>query len=170
MTMKLNDRLKSCAEILQDKQLLSKLSTVDVIAQDMKYLPAFRVALYNKERAVKEKIEKQTEIDAENEAGDVALVELVNYIFEIQRNSDGTTTFRLADLANMYERRVQQLNKGSLPIHRTRLKERLLAKISDLPALLAFEKDAGLEINSINMLLRRHHTYRKNRRNYSGTN
>ncbi|CAC5414551.1 unnamed protein product [Mytilus coruscus] len=155
MTMKLNNILKSCAESLKDKQLLSKLSTWDAIAQDLKYHPTCLVALYNKERAVKKKKSEQTEIDidAENEAGDVALSELVNYIFETQKNSHGTTVFRLADLANMYERRNQQLSVGSLLIHRTRLKEMLLAKISDLQAytkdmegLLVFEKDVGPEI------------------------
>ena len=73
MTMKLNDRLKSCAETLQDKQLLAKLSTGDVIAQDLKYHPACLAALYNKERAVKKRTEEQAQIDtdAEKEAGDV---------------------------------------------------------------------------------------------------
>ncbi|CAC5391363.1 unnamed protein product [Mytilus coruscus] len=152
MPMKLNDRLKSCAETLQDKELLTKLSTGDVIAQDLKYHPACLVALYNKERAVKKKTEEQAQIDtdAENEAGDVALAEMVNYIFKTQRNSDGANAFRLADLANMYERRVRQLSDGTIPILRTRLKEMLLAKISDLQAytkgmevLLVFEKDVG---------------------------
>ncbi|CAC5424531.1 unnamed protein product [Mytilus coruscus] len=156
MTMKLNDRLKRCAETLQDKELLAKLSTGDVIAQDLKYHPACLVALYNKERAVKKKTEEQAQIDidAENEAGDVAFAELVNYIFETQRNSDGANAFRLADLANMYEKRVQQLSDGTIPIHRTRLKEMLLAKISDLQAftkgrevLLVFEKDVGPAIS-----------------------
>ncbi|CAC5423155.1 unnamed protein product [Mytilus coruscus] len=134
MKMKLNDRLKSCAETLQDKQLLAKLSIGDVIAQDLKYHPACLVALYNKERAVKKKTEQaQIDTNAEKEAGDVALAELVNYVFETQRNSDGANAFRLADLSNM-----------------TRLKEMFLAKIPDLQAytkgrevLLVFEKDVG---------------------------
>ncbi|VDI47351.1 Hypothetical predicted protein [Mytilus galloprovincialis] len=107
---------------------------------------------YNKERAVKKRTEEQAQIDtdAEKEAGDVALAELVNYVFETQRNSDGANAFRLADLSNMYEKRVQQLSEGTIPIHRTRLKEMLLAKIPDLQAytkgrevLLVFEKDVG---------------------------
>ena len=66
------------------------------------------------------------------------------------KDSDGANAFRLADLSNMYEKRVQQLNEGTIPIHRTRLKEMLLAKIPDLQAytkgrevLLVFEKDVG---------------------------
>ena len=39
MTLNLNERLKSCAETLQDRSLLAKLSVGDVIAQDMKYHP-----------------------------------------------------------------------------------------------------------------------------------
>ncbi|CAC5378591.1 unnamed protein product [Mytilus coruscus] len=92
----------------------------------------------------------QIDTDAEKEAGDVALAELVNYVFETQRNSDGANAFRLADLSNMYEKRVQQLSEGTIPIHMTRLKEMLLAKIPDLQAytkgrdvLLVFEKDVG---------------------------
>ncbi|CAC5407959.1 unnamed protein product [Mytilus coruscus] len=41
MTMKLNQRLVDCATVLQDKQLLAKLSSSgDVIAQEMKYHPS----------------------------------------------------------------------------------------------------------------------------------
>ena len=55
MTLNLNKRLKSCAETLQDRSLLAKLSVGDVIAQDMKYHPACLASLYNRERAVKSK-------------------------------------------------------------------------------------------------------------------
>ncbi|CAC5368907.1 unnamed protein product [Mytilus coruscus] len=51
MTMKLNQRLVDCATPLQDKQLLAKLSSGDVIAQEMKYPPSCLAAVYNKERA-----------------------------------------------------------------------------------------------------------------------
>ncbi|CAC5360515.1 unnamed protein product [Mytilus coruscus] len=79
----------------------------------MKYHPACLVALYNKQIAVKKKTEEQTEIDidAEHEVGDVALAELVNYIFQTQRNRYGATALRLSDLENTFERRVQQLKE-----------------------------------------------------------
>ncbi|CAC5385526.1 unnamed protein product [Mytilus coruscus] len=96
------------------------------------------------------RIQHENKPSQEKEAGDVALAELVNYVFETQRNSDVANAFRLADLSNMYEKRVQQLSEGTIPIRRTRLKEMLLAKIPDLQAytkgrevLLVFEKDVG---------------------------
>ena len=46
----------------------------------------------------------------------------------------GASAFRLADLANMYDRRAQQLSVHSKPIHRTRLKEMLMKKVPDLQA------------------------------------
>ena len=63
MTMKLNERLKSCAETLQDKWLLAKLSAGDVIAQDMKYHPAYLTSLYNRERSCKKKTEEKSHDD-----------------------------------------------------------------------------------------------------------
>ena len=136
MTLNLNERLKSCAETLQDRPLLVKLSVGDVIAQDMKYHPACLASLYNRERAVKSKQTAQckSEMEGEKECDHIALVELVTYIFETQRNGEGASAFRLADLANMYDRRVQQLSVDSKPIHRTRLKEMLMKKVPDLQA------------------------------------
>ena len=74
----------------------------------------------------------------------------MNYIFETVRNSDDTQAFRLADLVNMFEKRIQQLDLKTGLIHSTRLKDMLLAKIPDLQAytkgryvLLLFEKDVG---------------------------
>ena len=37
MTMKLNERLKKCAVVLQDEKLIAKLSGGDVVAQDFEY-------------------------------------------------------------------------------------------------------------------------------------
>ncbi len=49
MTMKLNKRLNECAKNLSDGKLLAKLSTGDVVAQEMKYHHTCLVALYNRE-------------------------------------------------------------------------------------------------------------------------
>ena len=49
---------------------------------------------------------------------------------ETQRNDEGASrAFRLADLANMYDRRMQKLSVDSKPIHRTILKEILKYQI-----------------------------------------
>ncbi|CAC5405147.1 unnamed protein product [Mytilus coruscus] len=48
MTMKLNQRLVDCAKGLQDRQLLAKLSSGDIIAHEMKYHPSCLAAVYRK--------------------------------------------------------------------------------------------------------------------------
>ena len=94
--MKLNQRLVDCATALdlQDKQLFAKLSSGDVIAQEMKYHPSCLAAAYNRERSKK----RQTEIESsctqeETIMKETALAELVTYIFETQRNSEESVVF-----------------------------------------------------------------------------
>lgn len=155
MTMKINDRLKQCAETLQDKKLLAKLSAGDVVAQEMKYHPACLASLYNKAKACEKKNEtKSSESETVTDVENIALAELVNYIFETARNGDESTVFRLADLVHMFDKRLYQLNGESTSIHSTRLKNMLMTKIPDLQAymkgrdvLLLFEKDVGPAIS-----------------------
>ena len=59
---------------------------------------------------------------------EIALAELVSYIFETQRNSTESVVFRLADLVSMYEERHSQLGLNSSPVHTTHLKEILLKR------------------------------------------
>ena len=132
MTMKINERLKHCAETLQDKKLLAKLSAGDVVAQEMKYHPACLASLYNKAKSCERKIEAESfegESKQVTDVENIALAELVNYIFETARNSDESTVFRLADLVSMFDQRLHQLHEGSTSIHSTRLKNMLMSKI-----------------------------------------
>jgi len=129
--------------------LLAKLSAGDVIAQEFKYHPACLAALiFTRERAAMRQEGESNIKDASLK--DIALAELVSYIFETQRNSTESVIFRLADLVSMYQERLSQLGLKSLPVHTTRLKEKLLNKIPGLKAhtkgrdlLLIFEKDIG---------------------------
>jgi hypothetical protein len=147
MTMKLDQRLRDCAATLQDEQLLTNLSG-DVIAQEFKYQPDCLAALYNRERAAMRQEGKSNIKDAS--LNDIALAELVSYIFETQRNSKESVVFRLADLVSLYQERLSQLGLKSLPVHTTRLKEKLFNKMPGLKAhtkgrdlLLILEKDIG---------------------------
>ena len=104
MTLNLNQRLRSCAETLQDRPLLVKLSVGDVIAQDMKYHPACLASLYNRERAVKSKQTAQCKSEKEGakECDHIGLVELVTYIFEMHRNGEGASNSRLTGRSGKY--------------------------------------------------------------------
>ena len=72
MTMNLNNRLNRCARTLQDKELLAKLSTGDVIVQEFKYHPKCLTALYNRERKFLHDSERANEKDQATNAGEIA--------------------------------------------------------------------------------------------------
>ncbi|CAC5380750.1 HPGD [Mytilus coruscus] len=133
---------------IQDKQLLAKLSSGDVIAQKMKYHPSCLAAVY-RERAKKRQTEAENSCTQEkNMMKETALAELVTYFFETRRNSEESVVFRLADLAYLYEERLTQLGSSSAQVHSTRLRDKLLQKMPELEAhtkgrdvLLMFKKD-----------------------------
>ena len=82
----------------------------------------------------------------------IVFAELVLYIEEVrQYDVEKAPVFKLSDLAHLYTMRMEQLGiKLDMRLHTTRLKERLLAKFTDMRAqkkgrdvLLAFEDDIG---------------------------
>ena len=153
MTMQLNERLNQCARTLNNGKLLAKLSAGDVVAQELKYHPRCLAKLYNSERAHLN-VMKQEENDSGpgKDVYPLAFSELVIYIMDSMVTGTETTPviFRLADLASLYKRRLQQLGVESPEVNSTRLKEQLLSRIPELEAhkkgrdvLLAFRKDVS---------------------------
>lgn len=153
MTMQLNERLSHCAKTLNHGKLLAKLSAGDVVAQELKYHPQCLVKLYNSERAHLNSIMQE---ESCNNLGKglypVAFSELVIYIMDskVTNTETAPVIFRLADLASLYKRRLEQLGVDSPDVNSTRLKEQLLTRIPELEAhkkgrdvLLAFKKDVG---------------------------
>lgn len=102
MTMKVNMRINECARTLNDGKLLAKLSAREFIAQELKYHPAYLVAVYNKERDYLRVQEQERAQEDLNEAYPIAFSELVTHISDIKAVSDGAAPpiFRLADLTN----------------------------------------------------------------------
>jgi len=86
------------------------------------------VAFYNRERQ-RAATRQEDEINIKDASlKDIAIAELVSYIFETQRNSTESVVFRLTDLVSMYEERLSQLGLNFSPVHTTRLKEKLLKR------------------------------------------
>ena len=133
MTLKLNEKLKKCVAILQDENLIAKLS--DVVAQEFEYHPTCLTALYNKERTVLNKQRSKEDFTkslTETKADDLVLAELVTHITETQRNSSGGSVFKLADLSHLYESRLKQFGVSAISVNTTRLKDKILDKIPEL--------------------------------------
>ena len=136
--------------LLEDTDLLAKLSTADVVALEAKYHTKCLVGLYNRARKAKTEGLKCT--DEKEIISGIAFAELVMYIEETrQMDEEIAPVFKLCDLAQLYMSRMEQLGvKLDVRVHTTRLKQRLLAQFTDMRAqkkgrdvLMAFEEDIG---------------------------
>lgn len=139
MTMKLNQRLNGCGQTFGDHRLLAKLSTGDVVAQELKYHSGCIVALYNRERAhlnAQETQQNAERLDTQK-IYPIVFSELVTYVNEMRNASEegsAPVIFKLADLVSLYSQRLEQLGVESPVVNRTRLKEQLLLRIPELEA------------------------------------
>ena len=149
-TFQVDKRVKACAVLLEDTELLAKLSTADMVALEAKYHAKCLVSLYN--RARKAIAEGQRGINETEALSGIAFAELVMYIEEMrQLDEERAPVFKLSNLAQLYTSRLEQLGvKRHVKVHTTRLKQRLLAHFTDMQAqkkgrevLLAFEEDIG---------------------------
>ena len=126
-TLELDIRVRQCAQKLQDKPLLAKLSAGDLIAQEAKYHAQCLASLYNKARDMK------ANVDDVNHA--IAFAGLVSYIEEVRMNNLVAPVFKLADLVNLYSTRLEQLGTHVAGrVHSTKLKNRILSYFPDMDA------------------------------------
>lgn len=149
-TYAIDFHVRQCALDLEDTNLLAKLSSGDTIAIEAKYHRTCLVSLYNRHRCHSAANQKEKQTLDSNLRG-IAFAELVAYIEDV--HVEGVApVFKLADLANLYQTRMDQLGvtTASSRLHSTRLKERLLAALPHLSAhtegrdvLLTFEDDVG---------------------------
>ncbi len=130
-TFGMDVRVRQCAVKLQDKQLLAKLSTGDLIAQDaLHHLPCL-VSLYN--RARETTTSEDTNADALNHG--ITFAELVSYIEDCRRDTELAPIFKLTDLISLYTTRLKQLGTDAAGrIHSTKLKDRILSFFPDMEA------------------------------------
>ncbi|KAG7161157.1 hypothetical protein Hamer_G024212, partial [Homarus americanus] len=134
-TFQLDSWMQACATMLEDTKLLGQLSAGDMVALDSKS-------------------EGPNETGQEREASGIVLAELVLYIEETRVEEGRATVIKLADLAHLYQSRMEQLGfKFDTRVHSTRLKQRLLAHFPDMQAhnkgrnvLMIFEEDVGAAI------------------------
>ncbi len=155
-TFTVDMRVQECALILGDMDLVRKLSTGDMRAQDAKYHRNCLVSLYNRKRSQKigtENEEKEKVIKA------IALAELIAHIDETRTDEaykvNGVTELKLADLTKLYKARIEQLHGSIIKerIHGTHLKHKILAYFPDMGEYkignlvhLALQDDVGLAL------------------------
>ena len=126
-------KVKQCAIKLQDEQVLAKLSSGDLIAQDAQYHVQCLASLYNRARDSETK--KCHDFDADDVNHGIAFAELVSYIEDTCMDDLIAPVFKLKDLVYLHSTRLKQLETYvSGRIHSTKLKGRLLAYFPDMEA------------------------------------
>lgn len=152
-TFEIDRRVRACANLLGDTELLGRLSGGDMIALDAQYHLQCLIGLYNRARSVQST--RPQDSDQERAMSAVVFAELVLYIEETRQDEETAPVFRLADLVHLYQSRMEQLGvQLDTRIHSTRLKQRLLSQFPDMRAhtkgkdiLMAFEEDLGAALD-----------------------
>ena len=129
-TFTVDMRVRECALLLEDMDLVRKLSAGDMRAQDAKYHRNCLVSLYNRKRSHQISEERD---DKDKIVHSIALAELIAHIDEIRLDGsnklNGITEMKLADLTKLYKARIEQLKgcKVEERIHSTHLKNKIMA-------------------------------------------
>ena len=105
--------------------------------------------MYNCARKAKSEGRKDT--DPERRVSAIVFTELVLYIEETSLDEETAPVFKFADLIQLYQSRMEQLEVSTdTRLHSTRLKHRLLAQFPDMQThnkgrdvLIVFEEDVG---------------------------
>ena len=146
-TYDIDRKVRKCALELEDTALLAKLSPGDMIALEAKYHSRCLAALYNKARTASSAHASEDHADLHG----IAFAELVAYIEDFRMEESIAPVFKLADLAQLYKTRLEQLGVVTDGhVHTSRLKVRLLSVFPDLRAhlqgrsmMLSFDDDIG---------------------------
>ena len=129
----MDSNVRDCAAIIEDTELLGRLSAGDMVAQDAKYHKNCLSVLHNRVR--KAEFEGPEYKAKEREVSGTVFSELVLYIEEA--------------IVELYQSIIHLIGvKLETKVHYTRLKQRLLAQFTDMRAhtkgrgrLLLFEED-----------------------------
>jgi len=158
-TFTLDARVRSSAELLQDNNLIRKLSEGGMIALEAKYHAKCLTHLYNRvHSAMKSESHADYSVSVfESIALSEVITHLENSRMEMVENLE-TPLLKLSDVTKVYHEKLQQFGiQINSRIHSTRLKEKLMANIPGLTAhkqgkevLLIFKEDIGSALSISN--------------------
>ncbi|KAJ8865799.1 hypothetical protein PR048_033321 [Dryococelus australis] len=148
-TFELDARVRTCARLVEDNDLSGRLSAGDMVTPEAKFHTSCLLQLYNKAR--KPKSGESEPNNHEKSLHAYILAELVMHIEEVCADDETSAVSKLADLADLYLNRLNQLGvQIDGRVHTTRLKQRVLAHFPDMRAyakgrdtILAFNEDVG---------------------------
>ena len=127
----MDSKVRDWATILEDTELLGRLSAGDMVAQDAKYHKKCLSVLHNRVR----KGESEGPKYKANEREVSGIVFAVLYMEEARLDEETAQVFKLAYLVELYQSRMQQLRiKLDTRVHYTLLKQGLVAQFPDMRA------------------------------------
>jgi len=106
-TFQLDSHVRSCAMILSNMDLLTKLNAGDMVAQDAKYHQNCLMNLYNRLWKIKEMSGKSSNDEQATEG--LSFAQLVVFIEEALSDGEMAPVFKLANLAQLYASRMEQM-------------------------------------------------------------
>ena len=118
-TFQMGSKVRDWASILEDTELLGRLSAGDMVTQDAKYHKKCLSVLQNRVR--KAESGGLNYKAKEREVSNIVFAELVLYIEEARLDEVTAQVFKLANLVELYQSRMQQLGvKLETKVHSTR--------------------------------------------------
>ena len=153
-TFELDRKVRNAANHLCDEMLLAKLSEGDMIAVEALYHKSYLSALYNRLRDLQT---TKPKADSENAIIEgIVLAEILDYLKNYKASTETIPVFKLSDLKSLYLQRLKEygcLDVCTENIHSTRLKEKILSRISRLheskkgrDVVLTFKDEVGSAI------------------------
>ena len=130
MTKQLDSRLREYAKVLEDDQLITRLSAADLIAQEAKYHDRCALNLFNEAKARLRKDHGHSEL-CHSLWHSLAFAELLDYT-EDGRGDPECPPFKLSDLTLLLKHRLTKLGASDTYVHSTKLKEKIMWKIPDI--------------------------------------
>ena len=108
-TFQTDKRVRSCATLLGDTELLGRLSAGDTVALEAKYHTNCLVRLYNNARKARIEGIQDTYKEQATSASQIAFAELALYIDGMRLDEETAPVFKLAELTKLYHSRIEQL-------------------------------------------------------------
>ena len=129
-TLKLNKKVNDCAKLLRDKELLTKLSSGDMIAIDAVYHRACLTQLYRRADSI-------CFDTTENNSAQVIRAHVLNEILDfINDKRDSRASIAMVDLTSLYDNRLAAHGFPHIKCNTTRLREEIESMIPDIKSVM----------------------------------
>ena len=98
--------MREAATVVQDSELLGRLSVGNMVAIEAKYHPRFLLDLYRRVQKAQQESTDDNKHKGTASISDVVFAELVLYIEEERQNHESAPVFKLAELSKLCKSQI----------------------------------------------------------------